>query len=258
MVRLFSKPSQSTRLIDEVADIAYIHMDLNVDVGLASPPPVHLTYRLGHRSTTPASSFHGTGITSSSSRTFSSKSVATMEFNPIGTGPWVSYPFMSIQLLELISVIHADHHDLYNATIWDDSPSGLGRWGDPANDFQINSGGFKDQMRSYPSPHHIRRNLTLFPFRDPVFGQSAGPLANYMPNTTMTRENVASMVDGFDGDFIGFHAYFESPSVSCIPRSGWGTPTHLFDCKPGTPWRSTFDGVGVGIYHCALSLNIRY
>jgi len=45
-----------------------------------------------------------------------------------------------------------------------------------------------------------------------------------MPNVTMTRENVNYMVGGFDGDFIGFHTYFEGAFVSCI------LPTA--DCKP--------------------------
>jgi len=45
-----------------------------------------------------------------------------------------------------------------------------------------------------------------------------------MPNITMTRENVAYMVDGFDGDFIGFNTYFEGAAVSFIPPTA--------DCGP--------------------------
>lgn len=47
-----------------------------------------------------------------------------------------------------------------------------------------------------------------------------------MPNTTMTYENVSVMVDGFDGDFIGFQAYFEA--VSRISRGRLPTSTYLF------------------------------
>ncbi|KAF9648026.1 Di-copper centre-containing protein [Thelephora ganbajun] len=107
-----------------------------------------------------------------------------------------------------------DAHDVYNASIWDDSPSGLGRWGDPANDYQIYSGGFKDQIRAYPSPHHIRRNYSLFPFANSAFSGFMLNVTSFMPNSTMTRENVVHMVGGFDGDFIGFHSYFEGLSGS--------------------------------------------
>jgi len=103
-----------------------------------------------------------------------------------------------------------DAHDIYNAGIWDDDDeSGLGRWGDPDNDLQIATGGFKDQVRVYPSTHHIRRNFSLNPFRNPVFGAASDGLLDYRPNDTMVPENVEYMVGGFIGDFVGFHAYFE-------------------------------------------------
>ena len=50
-----------------------------------------------------------------------------------------------------------------------DSESGLGGWGDPANDHQVPTGGFKDFVISYPIAHRLRRqytpqtNLTLPP-----------------------------------------------------------------------------------------------
>jgi len=140
-----------------------------------------------------------------------------------------------------------DAHDIYNAGIWDDSPSGLGRWGDPGNDFQINTGGFKDQIRLYPSPHHIRRNFSVFPFTNAAFQNVKGidvPAA-YMPNTTMVPENVAFMVNGFDGDFIGFQAYFEGlpgphsgPHLMLAGDMGGLCPfgTGPPDCYFGTKW----------------------
>ena len=114
-----------------------------------------------------------------------------------------------------------DAHDIEHSDIWDGSPSGLGGWGSKTNDFQIYDGGFKDEIRFYPTPHHIRRNFSLFPFTNEVFTQLAAgtdfafPL-DFMPNTTMTAENVAFMVNGFDGDYFGFQAYFEGLPVSYI------------------------------------------
>jgi len=102
----------------------------------------------------------------------------------------------------------------------DGSPTGVGTWGDPANDYQISNGGFKNLTLAYPSPHHIRRNFSLFPFTNPDLpplftGQT--PPKELMVNTTMTKENVDRSVNGFEGDFIGFHAYVESPGVSSTP-----------------------------------------
>jgi hypothetical protein len=89
------------------------------------------------------------------------------------------------------------------------SPSG----GDPANEYRTHSGGFKDQVRFYHSPRHIYQDSSLFPFTNPVFAGNPNsadlfPL-DYMPNNTMTPENVAFMDNGFDGDFTGFQTYFE-------------------------------------------------
>ena len=76
-------------------------------------------------------------------------------------------------------------------------------------------------MRAYPSPHHIRRNFTSFPFDSPEVsppfaGDPAAPVVppTFQINTTITTENVNKMVDGFEGDFIGFQAYMESLAVS--------------------------------------------
>jgi len=164
-----------------------------------------------------------------------------------------------MHLLKLIPVLYdfrADGHDVYNATIWDDSPSGLGRWGDPANDYQINSGGFAKQIRVYPEPHHIRRNHSLFPFTNSVFGSATADLASYMANSTLTRENVAKMVNGFDGDFVGFQTYFDGLDVSCAPPGRLRTPTYPCVCQLGTSRRPSFDHGGVSIYHHASSLKL--
>jgi tyrosinase len=110
-----------------------------------------------------------------------------------------------------------DAHDFGNSDFWDDSPFGVGGWGDPKNDYQIYTGGFKDAIRAYPNPHHIRRNFTLFPFNNPDItppfaGDPAAPPlpVEFMINTTMTKDNVDFCVNNFPGDFIAFQSYVES------------------------------------------------
>ena len=117
--------------------------------------------------------------------------------------------------------------DLYNSKFFDNSSSGVGGWGDPANDYQITTGGFKDMVVAYPNPHRIRRNFTLYPFADLGFPAPWGddPLAPPLPadmmvNQTFTKENVDYLVNNYEGDFFGFRAYFENIfKVSLAPRS---------------------------------------
>jgi tyrosinase len=120
-----------------------------------------------------------------------------------------------------LSSFHIDAHDIYNSPFFDNSSSGLGGWGDPNNDYQIYTGGFKDEIRAYPSPHHVRRNFSLYPFSNPDLhppfaGDPAAPPApvGFMINTTMTKQNVDHVVNNFEGDFFGFHTYAESTAVS--------------------------------------------
>lgn len=110
---------------------------------------------------------------------------------------------------------------MYNSAFLDTSDSGLGGWGDPDNDFQIFNGGFKDEIRVYPNPHHIRRNFSVMPFSNPdtlpPFG--ADPLApprqtTLMINGSMTQANVAGLIANYTGDYFAFQAYFESTNVS--------------------------------------------
>ena len=114
---------------------------------------------------------------------------------------------------------HLDAHDFYNSDFFNDSSSGVGGWGDPANDYQISTGGFKDLTVAYPSPHHIRRNFALFPFANPNFlnrfpgdPNAPPPPKDLMINTTMTKDQVDSLVNGYEGDFMKFHEVLESVS----------------------------------------------
>jgi len=150
---------------------------------------------------------------------------------------------------------HLDTEDFYNSDFFDNSStSGVGAWGDPANDYQISTGGLKDIILAYPSPHRIRRNYTLYPDRLPnainIFSgdpTAPAPQTDLMINTTMTKENVDYMVNNFEGDFIGFQTYMESISgvhpgihliisgdLSGFCPNGTGPP----ECIQGPTWSS--------------------
>ena len=121
-------------------------------------------------------------------------------------------------------VLHLDAPDFYNSKFFDNSSSGVGGWGDPENDFQITTGGLKDMVLTYPNRHRIRRNFTLYPLANPNFPPPWGndpsappPPGDLMINTTFTRENVDYLINSFEGDFLGFSAYYEAVAVSLAP-----------------------------------------
>ena len=112
---------------------------------------------------------------------------------------------------------YPDAHDFYNTKFLDNSSSGIGGWGDPTNDYQIFTGGLKDMIVAYPTPHHLRRNFTLYPYAGPSFPPPWGndpstppPPADLMINTTFRKGNVDYIVNSYEGDYIGFQAYCEN------------------------------------------------
>ena len=135
-----------------------------------------------------------------------------MGFNPTGTGHKV---MPELRALDASSDAEVDAADFYHSTIFSNSTcDGLGSWGDPENDFQISTGGFKDVMVAYPTPHHIRRNFTLRPISDePLF----------MVNTSFTQEIVNLAVDSFAGNYTYFQAYLDA--ISGVP--GLHTGPHV-------------------------------
>ena len=107
-----------------------------------------------------------------------------------------------------------------------DEESGLGCWGDPNDDIQITTGGFKDLVRVYPSPHRIRRNYTLQALANIPNPFPNDPLApsidtSVLVNGSFARTNYDFSLNGFVGDFRGFQAYLEGPQV-CDP---WPSPS---------------------------------
>lgn len=124
-------------------------------------------------------------------------------------------------MIELINDFRPDAPDVYNSKFFDASSSGVGGWGDPENDFQISTGGFKDFVVSYPNPHHIRRNFSILPLTNPAlippFGRdplAPPPPPNFFINVTMSKKNIDFLKGGFEGDYFGFQTYFESTVVS--------------------------------------------
>jgi len=106
-----------------------------------------------------------------------------------------------------------DAPDVYGSSFFKDfdPKSGLGGWGDPARDFAVPNGGFSDFRLSYPSSHIVRRNFTLQPY----LGSTSGfvPNPEVLANDTFSKAEVSKMVEGFEGDFKGFQAYFEAFGV---------------------------------------------
>jgi hypothetical protein len=109
---------------------------------------------------------------------------------------------------------HPDAPDVYHTTLFsDDEIEGLGSWGDPDNDNQISTGGFKNLQLAYPVPHRIRRNFLLQPFLTiPVFDIKDGPVVDpeLLINTTFTYEAVDALVNLHVGDYIHFQGAFEA------------------------------------------------
>jgi tyrosinase len=105
---------------------------------------------------------------------------------------------------ELITVI-ADASNFEGSAFWNPDPSyGVGGWGDPNDDYQVPNGGFAtDFPHLYPSPHRLRRNYT-----ETLLGQPL--LYQIMP------ENVAALVNGSVGTFIGFQAGLENGPHTAI------------------------------------------
>lgn len=156
-----------------------------------------------------------------------------------------------------------DTEDFYHASIFSNSTvDGLGSWGDPANDFQITTGGFKDIKVAYPVPHNIRRNFTLQPFLGVINPRPSAVKPGLMVNTTFTKEVVDHAVSSFTEDFVSFQTYVESVSG---PHSG----VHFIvggdmsgrcpfglkppNCIPGAKWAPSGERDSSGLFTCTQS-----
>ena len=161
---------------------------------LLDSPTLHTVIQRKHRSTALDSSSPGIVHMSKISKPFFRGNADILALNRTGTGRSVWSRHVKSTSLIFIT----DASNFQNSTFWDpDTTSGVGGWGDPNDDDQITDGAFADDFHvSYPSPHRLRRRYT-----PTAPGNPDEPLTN-----EFTPESQAAMVNGFEGDFIGFQA----------------------------------------------------
>jgi len=125
--------------------------------------------------------------------------------NPIlGLDPW--YVLADLSRVFRILMYHVqDSYDTENSTMFDDDEvSGLGRWGDPDDDIQITTGGFRDLVRMYPSPHRIRRSYTLQPLANIPNPFPNDPLAPHFDQWKLHSGQLRLPVEWIRRRFQGF------------------------------------------------------
>jgi tyrosinase len=135
-----------------------------------------------------------------------------------------------------------DAPNFYESSWWKDSDpvSGLGGWGDPNNDYRVPDGALSNFQISYPGPHTIRRNFTLYPFQVPfpIFSKP-----QKLGNASISAYEVNAVLDAPAGDFKAFQVAFEAPEGSHSgPHALTGgdlagtCPETVPDCIPGFTW----------------------
>jgi tyrosinase len=111
-----------------------------------------------------------------------------------------------------------DAPNFYESSFWKDSNpvSGLGGWGDPNADFSVPDGGFRNFHISYPSPHIVRRNFTLFSFnlQFPLMTDK-----QKIGNTSFTASVIDAILETSAGDYKGFQVPLEAPEVRKMDTS---------------------------------------
>ena len=139
------------------------------------------------------------------SKLFFKRNADTLALNHTGIGHSVWSHHVTYTSL----IFMTDASNFQNSTFWDpDTTSGVGGWGDPNDDDQITDGAFAadDFIVSYPSPHRLRRL-----YKPTKSSNPDEPLTN-----EFTPESQAAMVNGFQGDFIGFQVRLESGSHAAV------------------------------------------
>jgi tyrosinase len=139
-----------------------------------------------------------------------------------GTSPywdWVKGPLRNSLAHQYSIRPFSDSADVHGSAFFKDSDptSGLGGWGNPANDFKVPDGAFgntSDFRLTYPSPHTLRRNFTLQPLLNfPLPGFLTAADEQLDGNATFTPAERDKLVNGFIGDYRGFQKYFEGFNV---------------------------------------------
>ncbi|KAI0030268.1 Di-copper centre-containing protein [Vararia minispora EC-137] len=103
-----------------------------------------------------------------------------------------------------------DATEFFESPFWSDSDpsSGLGGWGDPSKDYEVQDGAFSTFNLSYPSYHTLRRNFTAQPYLG-LAGLDLFPEPALYANTTFTIEKISEGINGFVGDYPKFQQWME-------------------------------------------------
>ena len=114
-----------------------------------------------------------------------------------------------------------DAGDFYHSPFFKDSDphSGLGGWGNPAADMEVQDGGFATGFKlAYPFPHNLRRNFTLRPWIN--YQDARFPIDELKAaNETFTASVVETLVNGYTGDFEGFQIEVDRDQVSPLSHA---------------------------------------
>ncbi|KAJ3794150.1 Di-copper centre-containing protein [Lentinula aff. detonsa] len=144
-----------------------------------------------------------------------------------------------------------DAPDFYESSWWQDSDpeSGLGGWGDPNKDYEVQDGAFAGFALAYPSYHPLRHQYTAQPFA--VFAASSPTIAQFFnetmletyANSTFHIDQIAAIIAGNPGDYVNFQLSLDNwigahGSVHAITGGDLaGTcPATTEDCIPGNKW----------------------
>ncbi|KAH8976448.1 Di-copper centre-containing protein [Lactarius deliciosus] len=142
-----------------------------------------------------------------------------------------------------------DAPDLFESSFWKDSnpQSGLGGWGNPKADYSVPDGGFRKLHVSYPSPHTVRRNFTLRPFKDLPASVSVfftDPLKE--ANSSFLAPEIEKLLETPAGDYKSFQAALEAfegahSAVHLIVSGDLGgtcpkNASSKSNCIPGPTW----------------------
>ncbi|KAF8470986.1 Di-copper centre-containing protein [Russula ochroleuca] len=136
-----------------------------------------------------------------------------------------------------------DAPDFYESSFWKDPDpvSGIGGWGDPNADFAVPDGGFRNLHLSYPSPHTVRRNFTLFPFNAPFvlftdhlkFGNSsflASVIGALLATSAGDYKGFQTVLEAPEGPHTGVHAAVGADLLGSCPKNA---PSN---CTSGPKW----------------------
>ncbi|KIK60139.1 hypothetical protein GYMLUDRAFT_43894 [Collybiopsis luxurians FD-317 M1] len=197
-------------------DISYMHMDLNVKI-------------------------HQTGMFLPFHRWFV-HSIEQAMIEKCGYSASAGFPYWNWTI---------DAPDFYEASWWQDSDpvSGLGGWGDPEQDYEVQDGAFAGFELSYPVYHKLRHQFTLQPFA--AFANSSPIIAqffnsstiNTVANSTFHADQIAAIIVGNAGDYVGFQQSLDGwiGAHGAVHAATGGDlagtcPAAAEDCIPGNKW----------------------